>query len=198
MSVEFSPVDISIIENMMLTKTHKQIAEMIDKPLKETGELIETICEKEELMSCQAKQTALRVIRRSERPVKVKPPKRQKDDNRTPWSLLDGDRPAAVEKKPVTRQARASKEETPEQKLAREIKEERKAADLQRRNHNEVNRRDRENRRQPAFKNKEVDYNELRTLRIDKRTVIYIKYGEDPKKAKENFLKVYAKVIPHD
>lgn len=45
----------------------------------------------------------------------------------------------------------------------------------------------------PLFKTKEVDYDTKILLRIDKRTTIYIKAGEDPVQARENYLKKYSK-----
>ncbi|MBK7885158.1 MAG: hypothetical protein IPJ81_16245 [Chitinophagaceae bacterium] len=46
-------------------------------------------------------------------------------------------------------------------------------------------------RRPPTYKSKEVDYSQLITVRIDAKTFIYAKPGDDIEKLKANFLKTY-------
>jgi hypothetical protein len=46
--------------------------------------------------------------------------------------------------------------------------------------------RDREWKR--SYKTKKVDYSKLRTVKVDNKTFIYIKPGEDPEAAKKKFL----------
>lgn len=41
--------------------------------------------------------------------------------------------------------------------------------------------------RQPKFETKKVDYSQLRTVKVDEKTYIYIKPGDDPKKAIEKY-----------
>lgn len=48
--------------------------------------------------------------------------------------------------------------------------------------------------RHPQFKTKQVDYSALRSLRIDAKTVIYIKHDESPEQARDAFLLKYKKV----
>jgi hypothetical protein len=44
-------------------------------------------------------------------------------------------------------------------------------------------------RNQPLFKTRQVDFSQLQTVRIDRKTVIFIKPGQDPELAKSNYLK---------
>lgn len=47
----------------------------------------------------------------------------------------------------------------------------------------------------PQFQTRTVDYSQLRTIRIDAKTYIFIKPGEDPKQAKEKFMSTHKPVI---
>lgn len=165
MPVEFLPIDISIIENMMLTKSHKTIAEMIEKPVKETGELIESLCQQRELQSYQFFLDCKKAIRDRDKPKKVKAPKKKK----------------------------GKKVETAEQKLAREKKEIRAAIDQQRAGRDAQARRERSSRNEPKFETRRVDYGQKHLVRIDNKTFFYINPGEDEKAAREKFMKTYAK-----
>lgn len=51
----------------------------------------------------------------------------------------------------------------------------------------------RRKRHEPLFQTKTVDYSNLRTVRIDDRTVVYAKPGEDPDDVRERYLKQRAK-----
>lgn len=165
MPVEFLPIDISIIENMMLTKSHKTIAEMIEKPVKETGELIESLCQQRELQSYQFFLDCKKAIRDRDKPKKVKAPKKKK----------------------------GKKVEKAEQKLAREKKEIRAAIDQQRAGRDAQARRERSSRNEPKFETRRVDYGQKHLVRIDNKTFFYINPGEDEKAAREKFMKTYAK-----
>ena len=113
---------------------------------------------------------------KSERPVAVKTPKK----------LID--KPAPI-KKPndIARENMAA--------------EKRKKAEMKRLQHEQRRQVEASNRGKTprrltnAFKTKQVDYTQLRTIKIDSKTTIYCKPGQDPEAVKKRFLKNYAKVL---
>ena len=167
MPIEFSPANISIIENMMMYKRHKAIAEMIEMPLQETGELIEALCKEKEVMSYQTRMETLVAIRNAGKPKKLRP----------------------ARKKRIRKKAG----ENEEQKLARERKEERAAAERQRVSMQHQRNKERELARKPIMKIKVVDYSEMKRIKVDSKTWIYIKPGEDETAAREKYLQTYTK-----
>lgn len=90
----------------------------------------------------------------------------------------------------VLTEARRKKFE--EKKLKESIKEDRRQAEIVRR---AAENSKKYQRRPPAFKTIHVDYTQLQTLRIDRKTTIYIKPGQDPEAAKKKFLKNYSKSL---
>lgn len=155
---EFTDQDLSIIRNMMISKSNKTIAALLDCKTQDIDSVIARIKQTEGLPSFQDKIDA----KRKPKPQKVKAPKK-------------------------------IRQETDIQRLAREKKEERAALKVQRLNMDEKSRVAREIARGPKFKTKETDYKKLRTLRIDRKTFIYINPGQDEEKAKADFLKTYKK-----
>lgn len=72
----FSDDELSIIENMMLFKPHKVIADMLEKPVDDIGKLVESLCASRELESYQSRLKKRVAITKKTR---VKKPAQQED-----------------------------------------------------------------------------------------------------------------------
>lgn len=82
----------------------------------------------------------------------------------------------------------AREKKVPAERKPREKKEKKKEAKIisRRIEHEQKTRRERSER--SVFKTKVVDLSKLHQVRIDQKTCIYIKPGQDPVKAKNNYL----------
>lgn len=94
------------------------------------------------------------------------------------------ERPAKVKRLQVPSEAKRRQEET--KKLNREIKEQKNSVEK----NLASNRRQ---RREPKFKTKVVDYSQMKTVRIDSKTLIYIKQEADEEAARIQYLKNHKK-----
>ena len=174
MPAEFSETELSIIGNMMISKTNKAIADLLERPLYDVAQVIADIKLREDIESFQDKIDAKNAARKLS----------QANQQRT--------RRAAVKNSPKRKQ------ETEAKRLAREQKEIKDALKRQRLNRDEKSRVDREKARGYKFQTKVIDYSKLHTLRIDRKTVIYIQPGQDEQKAKADFLKTYKRSFKAD
>lgn len=148
MPVEFTITDQSIIKNMMLQKSAKEISKLLDCKTQDVLDFMKIAVHGTNIVTCQMKLDAKRPLKK---PVK----KKQKDNSKLQLKKLV--------------------EERKKEKVKRlQMDEERKRS-----------------RRPPTYKSKEVDYSQLITVRIDAKTFIYAKPGDDIEKLKANFLKTY-------
>jgi len=95
--------------------------------------------------------------------------------------------------KPRGKYKKQKKVESEADRLHKQRIQERRDALIQRLDYEKSRRMEKELRRGQVLKTREVDYTQLRTVRIDRRTSIYIKPGENPEIAKDRFLKTYHK-----
>jgi membrane protein involved in colicin uptake len=81
-------------------------------------------------------------------------------------------------------------------KILAEQRKKEKAIELKHRNEIEKQRHEQRSRaRQPAFKTKQVDYSQLISVKIDRKTTIYAKPGEDVSELKAKFIEKYGTKI---
>lgn len=135
---EVSPLDLSMIQNMMLRKTNKEISLTLDIPVDVIVRIVQQV-EKDTGLTCK---TTIVELNRKTRPVKVKPNK--------------------IISKPV--------KITPNQEKLRHREE-----------------RDKKLERS-KFATKVVNLDELQSVRIDERTTIFIKPGENAVEARLAYL----------
>jgi hypothetical protein len=151
MAFEFSEMDQMIIRNCMLSKSHKDIAELIGCDVKTVAAFIVVLIAGTSIVTRQM------II----------------------------DQKKIGQKKPVAKKAKPISDE--------KIKEEwREQKEVKARNFNEhikIERRKDQDRRFPKYKTLSVDTSRLLSVRIDDKTTIFIKPGEDAAAAKEQFFK---------
>ncbi len=147
-----SQTDLGFIYNMALTKPIVTIARIMERSTEEIEAVVKEYCDNSGLTSYQERLQQRKALRPS------KPKKLKKSKS------------AGVRKPKV---------ETDIQRLAREKKEER--AEKARRNANiqEKQRSLRESKRGPLFKTKEVDLSQLISVRLDDKTLVFVKPGTD-------------------
>jgi len=163
---EFSFSDLTLIKNMGLTHTYKQIADLLEKPVNEIADVIErTFKGIDNLQTYQDKVDKRNAVRAA-MPKKIKVIK---------------PRPASVGKEKLIDPVLVRKKQERERKLAIISQQ-----DERRRVNQESNR--------SKFVTKKVDYTEMRSLRIDRKTIIYVKDGEDPEEVRARFLLNYKPV----
>lgn len=167
---EFSEYELSIIGNMILSKSNKTIADLLDRPVKEVVDLVTEIKIRENLISFQDKLDT-KIAQR-----KALHGKHQNRRGSAAMNKLNNKAP-----------------ETEIQKELRHKQEQRQIEKIKRLNEDEKRRSNKEKNNRPKFKMKNIDYSQLHSLRIDSKTIIYIKPGEDPAIARANFLNIYKK-----
>jgi len=166
--MEFTDMELSIIGNMMVSKPNRQIAELLDIDVAHINTEVN-------------RQAALLGIIPLQSKIDAKIA--QKKAIRAKHQTKRGN-------EAINRKAR---QETEIQKADRIRKEQRQQEKLTRLNADEKSRVFREKARGPKFQTKQVDYTQLHAVRIDKKTIIYIKPGQDEDKAREHFLKTHTK-----
>jgi hypothetical protein len=168
MPAEFSEMEQSIIKNMMLRKSYKEIARMLDCDIEQLAFYIIEEVEGMDVITWQMKLDEK----------KAKAPKKP--------TLL---RPVKVVKQKELSDTQKLKIE---QRKEEDLKKQIKLAAYKNRMSNENESKYR--RRPPNYKTIPVDYTKLVTIRIDKSTTIYSIPGEE-EKTKTRFLKHYSKPI---
>lgn len=171
MTTEFSEMEQSIIKNMMLRKSHKDIVRLLDCDLVDLSFFISEHVADTDIITWQMKLDLNKPIKR------VQPPKEKKVVIRIP--------------KPVKQPDPLEKERMEARKLAQLAKEQ-KSRDFNERMNIERQRAVR--RREPQLKTKDHNFSAKVSVRIDRCTVILVKPGEE-EKAKKEFMKFYKRPI---
>ena len=154
--------DLGLIYNMALTKPVVTIARVMEISVEEIGAIVKEYCDKNNFTSYQERMQQRKALRPS-KPKKVKKSKS-----------------AAIRKPKV---------ETEAQRLAREKKEERAEKARINANIQEKQRSQRESKRGPLFKTKEVDLSKLISVRLDDKTLVFVKPGTDTTKIRIDYEK---------
>lgn len=147
----------------MLTRSHKDIALMVEVDLEDVSNFITATVEDKGIITWQMKLDQRRGAGKSSEAIKNPIEKPVPVDN-------------------IVAEAK---------KLSFEKREQKRANLAERMN---VERQRVNNRRQPQYKTKVVDYSKMVTIRIDRTTTIYAHPGEE-EKTKKNFLKFYKRPI---
>lgn len=175
-------MDQSIIRNLMLTKTDKDIAMMVELPVESVTRYIATVCEASGLFSYQMKMD----LRKAARPVREKAPRIPKP--KTPkHGKSNAQRPAPKAK--VQSEAQRRKEE--DKKLKRKLQMQRATIEAERSHQRRA-------AREPMFKTKQVNWAAKVSVRIDAKTTILIDPGQNPEEARQNYLFKHSKNIKED
>jgi hypothetical protein len=176
MPTEISALDQSIIRNSMLSKSHKEIAALLDLQVEEVYLYISQVVKDTGVVTRQMRQdlqhSKKASLPKAAKPIKEKPAKKVDSVNE------------------IARQNMATQKPEKQQmeKLRKDQERERRGALAEKKY-----------RRLPTkFKDLEVDYSKLNTIRIDRKTVIYCKPGQDPEAVKKRFLKNYSKVLKNN
>jgi hypothetical protein len=165
----FSDTELSIIGNMMTSKSNKTIADLLERPITEIAAVINELKTRDGLSSYQDRIDA-----------------------------KAAERKATAVKKPKLRVQRVvTKQNKKEVEKQKKLLEKQKARQ-ERLNMDEKSRVQREKARGPKFNMRKVDYSQKKTLRIDSKTFIYINPGEDEEAARANFMKTYKKSFNPD
>lgn len=175
MPVEFSEMEQSIIKNMMLRKSYKDISSLLGCNVDDLAFFITVRIEGTDIMTWQMKLDAHKSV------------KKIKDSNQRMEKKVTAPEGKVI----IPRPARDLKRE--EKKLQEEqLQEFKRKRHLEKLNaENEKKYR----RRPPNYKTIAVDYSKMITVRIDRKTVIYANPGEDIEKLKQRFKKNYSKFL---
>jgi len=158
---EFSETDQSIIKNMMLTKSVKHISRVVDSDAGSVAAFIRSVISGTDLITEQMKLDAKKPMKKA----------------------------IAPKEKTVTQSQLAARKKRDEaQKLQEEIKKQKKQ-NLYDRLQQENEKKNK--RRPPAYKTRHVDYSQLITVKIDRKTTIYANPGDNIEMVKRRFLKNY-------
>ena len=130
------------------------------------------------------------ILDRSEVEIRLVMKELKEEDTITRQDIIDEN---AVKRQKTAKPAKKVKVESQEQKLKRERLAERSAAHRQRMNMEEARRKEKLAARLPAFKTKVVDYSIMRSVKIDRKTTIILKPGEDKEKAIAKYLAIHKK-----
>jgi len=163
MENQFSEMDQSVIRNMMASKSAKDIARMVDSNAGDVAAFIKTAVDGTSILTYQMRLDAKKMAK----PAKSAKPAKKKSKKLSDAALLK------------IEQAKKEKEQNYKIKMAshKEALAARDAKAYQ--------------RRPPSYKTIVVDYTKLQTVRIDRKTVIYAKPGENIEALKKRFLKNY-------
>ncbi len=164
--VVFSDMEKGIIRNMMLSKSHRDIARIIDCSVDQVASIITEEIAGTDTITHQMKLDATKP------PKKTKPPK-------PPKQVLQEKKLSATQKRSIEKQRIA------DQKQQRKLEAYRVARDI------EI---EKKKRRPSNYKTIEVDYTKKIMVKIDHTTYIYSVPGQE-EKTKRDFLKNYKKPI---
>lgn len=163
--MEFTSTEGSIIRNMMLNKSCKDIAGLLDLDVEAVNEYVTSVTAGTGIITYQARIDEKKATRSKANAMRIpKPPKEKKVKVKKQTVVKVDDR---------KEQKRRNKEEA-------DMIEGRRKLNL------------RESRRQ--YKTIDVDYSKMVTIRIDRTTIIYSKPGEE-EATKTKFLKHYKRPI---
>jgi hypothetical protein len=167
MENQFSEMEQSIIRNMMASKSVKDIARMVDSNVGDVAAFIKAAVEGTGIVTYQMRLDAKKMAK----PAKAPKPAKAKKKKISAAALLK------------IEQAKKEKEQAYKIKMAKH-KEALAARDAKV-----------YQRRPPNYKTIVVDYTKLQTVRIDRKTVIYAKPGENIEALKKRFLKNYGSKV---
>lgn len=152
MPAEFSEMEQSIIKNMMLRKSYKDIAQLLEYDVRDLKRFI----------SAEIEGTDI-----------------------TTWQMKLDERKPVKRARPAREPASETERLRIDQRKADDLKKELKLAAYRIRINNESERK--QLRRQPAYKNVVRDYSKMKLVRIDEKTFIYVKPGDDIEAARERY-----------
>ena len=165
--IDITDLEIGIVRNMMLSKSNRQIAEIMGWEVKDANDIVNQLCLSNNLTCFQEKLNNKRQERAAAKPKKES---KQKIKKERPAKLSSKEKEAYLKEK--------------EEKIKRSSYSEVMKVERQRRNLN----------REPRLPTRHVDYSQKISVRIDRKTTIYADPGEDIQALKERFLKTYKPV----
>lgn len=163
-----------MISNMMLTKSYSDIAKALDLTKDDIGAVVLELTLGSGLVPYE-----LKLKERWEKKNKQRAVKKY--------------RPGAKEVVKVKPAAAAAKKKAEDKAFAESLKKQKLQAAKQQQQSIQASQAAK--RRPSQYKTIAVDYTRQQTLRIDRKTTIYVKPGEDPEVVKATFLKNYKHLI---
>ncbi len=179
MPVEFSEMEQGIIRNSMLRKSHKQIASLLDCEEAAVSAFVQSINDTSNLLTQQMKLDA----KKARAPKRVKPAK-------AAGPVKEKKAKDSPEKKKLDK-TNAQLRKDQEKALRESLKRDKQQAHVEQMN---MKAQAKNARRPKRYADIPVDYNELVTIRIDRKTIIYSKPGMEVE-TRKRFLKNYKKLL---
>lgn len=161
---DFMYCELVLIKNMALTKTHKQIADLLECEVDDVTDVIDRTFKGVQGLQTYQDKVNKRNEKKAAMPKTVKIQKPEKIKEQKPVKEI----------KPKVRQAKKVKAIDPELER-RKIEREKMAKITQQNNESKRARRE---RGEPKFATKKIDYSKMQLVKVDKKISIYV----DPKK----------------